>query len=179
MTGAEAPSLRQGTLYAEAIAAYGAALDRLARAYEPDAERRRDLLQDIHVALWRSFEGFEARCSLRTWVYRVAHNVATSQVIRRRAHTPTLVSLDETNSVTDEPDRERTLDSQKALLRLLALIQRLKPADRQVIVLYLEEMDASAIGEITGLSAVNVATKVHRIKKLLIERFHEGPRHGQ
>ena len=112
-------------------------------------------------------------------MYRVAHNVATSQIIRRRAHTPTLVSLDGIGSATDEPDQERALDSQRGLRRLLALIQRLKPVDRQVIVLYLEEMDASAIGEITGLSAVNVATKVHRIKKLLLEHFHEGPRHGQ
>jgi RNA polymerase sigma-70 factor (ECF subfamily) len=41
-------------------------------------EDRRDLLQEIHLALWRSFATFDDRCSLRTWVYRVAHNVATS-----------------------------------------------------------------------------------------------------
>ena len=34
---------RQDGLYAEAAATYGAALDRLAHAYEPDAERRLDL----------------------------------------------------------------------------------------------------------------------------------------
>jgi RNA polymerase sigma-70 factor, ECF subfamily len=60
--------------YEEASAAYGAALERLARAYEADPDRRRDLLQEIHIALWRSLEGFDGRCSLRTWVYRVAHN---------------------------------------------------------------------------------------------------------
>jgi len=41
---------------------------------------------------------------------------------------------------------------------------------------YLEGMDAAAIGEITGLSAVNVATKIHRIKRLLARRFEEGRR---
>src|SRR5215217_8164951 len=81
--------------YEQATAAYGPALERLARAYEPDPDRRRDLLQEIHIALWRSFAGFDERCSLRTWIYRVAHNTATSQVLRRRAHAPTLVSLDE------------------------------------------------------------------------------------
>jgi DNA-directed RNA polymerase specialized sigma24 family protein len=33
-------------------------------------------LQEIRIALWRSFANFDGRCSLRTWVYRVAHNTA-------------------------------------------------------------------------------------------------------
>jgi RNA polymerase sigma-70 factor (ECF subfamily) len=56
------------------------------------------------------------------------------------------------------------------------LIQQLKHPDRQVMLAYLEGMDAAAIGEITGLSAVNVATKIHRIKRLLARRFEEGRR---
>ena len=74
----------QDDLYREAAETYGAALERLARAYEADAEVRRDLLQEIHIALWQSFEGFDGRCSLRTWVYRVAHNTAISHVVLQR-----------------------------------------------------------------------------------------------
>jgi RNA polymerase sigma-70 factor (ECF subfamily) len=57
---------RRGRLYSEASSQYGAALQRLAGGYEMDAERRRDLLQEIHVALWASLENFDGRCSLRT-----------------------------------------------------------------------------------------------------------------
>ena len=166
-------------LYAESATTYSAALTRLARAYEPDPDRRRDLLQEIHIALWRSLVGFDGRCSLRTWVYRVAHNTATSQVIRRRAHTPTLVSLDEVASLPDDGLDEIETDRQRTMERILRLIHTLEPLDRQVILLYLEDMDAAAIGDITGLSSSNVATKVHRIKKILSRRFHEGGRHGQ
>ena len=60
----------QDDLYQQVAASFGAALDRLARAYEANPDRRRDLLQETHLALWRSFEGYAARCSLRTWVYR-------------------------------------------------------------------------------------------------------------
>ena len=74
----------QDDLYAQATDVYGAALERLARAYEAAPDARRDLLQDIHLAVWRSLENFEGRCSLRTWVYRVAHNVAVSHVVRQR-----------------------------------------------------------------------------------------------
>ena len=44
----------QADLYSEVAETYGGALERLARAYEPDADSRRDLLQEIHIALWRS-----------------------------------------------------------------------------------------------------------------------------
>jgi RNA polymerase sigma-70 factor (ECF subfamily) len=163
--------------YEEASALYGAALERLARAYEPDPDRRLDLLQEIHIALWRSLAGFDGRCSLRTWVYRVAHNTATSQVIRRRASAPTLVGLDELAAMPIENSREDEVDQQRVMKHVLLLVHALAPLDRQVILLYLEGMDASTIGEITGLSSGNVATKVHRIKKILSQRFHQGGHH--
>jgi RNA polymerase sigma-70 factor (ECF subfamily) len=165
--------------YEEASAVYGAALERLARAYEADPDRRRDLLQEIHIALWRSLAGFDGRCSLRTWVYRVAHNTATSQVIRRRTNAPTLVSLDELEAMPADNNGQLEADQQRAMERMLVLVHTLAPIDRQVILLYLEGMDAAAIGDVTGLSAGNVATKVHRIKKVLGQRFHEGGRRGQ
>ena len=59
------------------------------------------------------------------------------------------------------------------------MIQRLNPVDREVILLYLEELDAASIGEITGISPTNVATKIHRIKKMLTAWVREGGRDGQ
>ena len=56
----------------------------------------------------------------------------------------------------------------------MALIHELKPLDRQVMLLYLEGLDGAEIGEVTGLSTANVATKIHRIKKILAARFHQG-----
>ena len=73
----------------------------------------------------------------------------------------------------DSIDRERSVDDQRAFERILACIQRLKPLDRQIMLLYLEDLDAVAIGEIVGLSAANVATKVHRIKKILARQILE------
>jgi len=163
----------QDELYAEAVAAYGAALARLARAYVTDPDPARDLLQDIHVALWQSLSRFEGRCSLRTWTYRVAHNVATSQVVRRRASAPTLVGLDELDETPAAIDADEALDAHRALARLQALVHTLKPVDRQLMLLYLEGVDAASIGEVTGLSAGNVATKIHRIKVVLARRFHD------
>jgi RNA polymerase sigma-70 factor (ECF subfamily) len=165
----------QDGLYEEVVEAYGTALERLARAYEVDLEVRRDLVQDIHVALWRSLAGFNGRCSLRTWVYRVAHNVAKSHVTRqRRSRSQVLVGLEELERLPDTIEVEISAQRKESLQRLLDLIQQLKFLDRQVMLAYLEGMEATEIGEITGLSAGNVATKIHRIRRFLARRFEDG-----
>jgi len=58
-------------------------------------------------------------------------------------------------------------DQRLSVTVLFDLIYRLKPLDRQVILLYLEGETAAGITETTGLTARNVATQIHRIKKLL------------
>jgi RNA polymerase sigma-70 factor (ECF subfamily) len=178
--GAESIATRNTTqddLYRDAAEEFAAALERLARAYEAHPDKRRDLLQEIHFQLWRSFQRFDARCSVRTWVYRVAHHVAASHVLRERRTFSALVSLEQLESLPDARQRESSTYQRINLERLAALIQQLKPLDRQVIVCYLEEMDAASIGEITGLSPGNVAMRIHRIKNILARRF--GGTHGE
>jgi RNA polymerase sigma-70 factor (ECF subfamily) len=169
----------QNSLYEQVAETFGSAIDRLTRAYELDAESRRDLLQDIHLQLWRSFAYFDQRCSLRTWVYRVAHNVATKHVMRQRRIRDRLVNIENFDFLPGADQAELAASETEALGRLSMLIQRLKPLDRQIIVSYLEGMDASSIGEITGLSAANISMKVHRIKNILKRWFGEGGLHAE
>jgi RNA polymerase sigma-70 factor (ECF subfamily) len=164
----------QAELYREAVDRFGAALERLGAAYEADPEKRRDLSQDIHFQLWRSFARYDGRCSLRTWSYRVAHHVAASHVMRERRVYSTLVSLEQLEALPDKAEGAESANRRLDLDRLSALIRRLKPLDRQIIVCWLEDMDAASIAEITGLSPANVAMRIHRIRKVLAKRFHEG-----
>jgi RNA polymerase sigma-70 factor, ECF subfamily len=172
---------KQDQLYGEAAKAYSTALDRLSRAYEADPHFRQDLLQEIHLALWRSMTTFDGRCSLRTWTYRVAHNVATSHVLRdKRARSTTLVSLEELDEFGGPASSDHlALQRAQVLERLYAIIHRLNPIDRQIILLYLEGEDAAAIGEVTGITAGYAATKIHRIKRILTDRFHTGGHDGE
>lgn len=165
---------QQDALYSEAYAAHEPTMRRIARAFEADTEKRRDLLQDIYLELWCSLASFDGRCSLRTWVYRVAHNVAASHVARNKRLASRLVYLEtlETDpswASLHSQDRQRCSAD-----NLLDLVYRLKPLDRQVIVLHLEGESAASIGDVTGLSPGNVATKIHRTKKPLKELYLEG-----
>jgi RNA polymerase sigma-70 factor (ECF subfamily) len=169
----------QDEIYLQAAQEYGASLERLAAAYESEPDRRRDLSQDIHFQLWRSLRRFDGRCSLRTWVYRVAHNVAASHVMRERRRFFSLVSLEQLEALPAVNSGPSEAEHQINLNRLMDLIQRLKPLDRQIIVSYLEDLDAASIGEITGLSPANVAMRIHRVKKLLAEQFRQGGNHAE
>lgn len=171
--------LEPDTLYAEANAAHGAAIRRLARGYEADPERRRDLLQEMHIELWRSLKSFDGRCSLQTWVYRISHNVGASHVVRSRRLAARLLDLETIESAHSAVDAEAQANSRVATGKLLELIHQLKPLDRQVMLLHLEGETAGPIAEVTGLSAANVATKIHRIKKLLKQRYLEGAAHAR
>jgi RNA polymerase sigma-70 factor (ECF subfamily) len=70
-------------------------------------------------------------------------------------------------------DQEMKAHQSRQLETLAILIQQLKPLDRQVIIFYLEELDARSIAEITGLSTASVAMKIHRIKRILGQRVQE------
>jgi len=174
--GSGHPPADQSRLYDEAAAAFGPALVRLASAYQRDPHRRQDLLQEIHFALWRSLATFDGRCALRTWVYRVAHNVATSHAMRDRRHGENLVGLDALDNAPalgDDAPANRLaerLDAERQRAKLTELIEQLAAPDRQLVLLYLEGLDAAAIGDVTGLSPANVATKIHRIKRVLARR---------
>src|ERR1019366_370354 len=81
---ADAAPAGQLQAFRAVTAEYGPALQRLARGTEADEARQQDLVQEILVALWQALPSFEGRSSMRTWVYRVAHNVAASHVVKRQ-----------------------------------------------------------------------------------------------
>lgn len=147
---------------------HGQELARFLRGYERDSGRLEELHQELLLAIWQSLAGFRGECSLRTWVYRVAHNIGASHVARSVRRTGgECLELEAAELISDEQADISRVERNIDLVYILTLIHRLRPLDREVMLLYLEDIEAAAIGEITGLSARNVATKIHRIKALL------------
>lgn len=148
--------------------AYGPALTRLAGAYVGTREDREDLVQEIATALWQALPAFRGEASERTWLYRIAHNVAMTAAVRmRNRDRREVVPEDSLDLPSTGANVEQTLLENEKRRMLLAALRDLAALDRQITVLHLEGLSGAEIGEITGLAEGAVATRLTRIREKL------------
>lgn len=140
---------------------------KVAALYAHHVEDRRDLAQEIGLQAWRSFARFDpGKAKFSTWLYRVALNVAISQLRKANgAWNGRLEPLEQhhLDSVSVEPPP----DPDERLATLYDFIGQLDPLSRALILLYLEDKSYAEIAEILGITETNVATKIGRIKQTL------------
>jgi RNA polymerase sigma factor (sigma-70 family) len=136
---------------------------KIATVYTNSIEDRNDLVQEIIYQLWKSFDTFNQRASLSTWMYRVAMNVAIYHLkaSKRKVQTVSLegqiLDFHETN--TDDLDKRWQM--LKEHLNNLSLLEK------GIVMLYLEDKSYEEIAQIIGISVSNVGTKLSRIKEKL------------
>lgn len=125
---------------------------------------RDDLFQDITINLWKGLASFKGKSKLSTWIYRVSLNTAISKVRKnRRNKTSYPEKIPEINSAHQEED-----NNNHSLIRALySGIEKLKPVEKAIILLYLESHSYEQIANIVGISKQNVSVKLVRIKKKL------------
>ena len=135
--------------------------------YTSSNEDRNDLYQEILYELWKSFDTFQQKSSLSTWMYRVAMNVAIRhlKVTKRKVLT---IPLDEQFLNFQDIDNSEIEEKWKVLKQH---IDELNLLDKGIVILYLENKSYEEIAHIIGISTSNVGTKLSRIKEKLKERI--------
>ena len=156
-------------LFVSVIESHKGILFKIANAYCRDPENRNDLIQEIILQLWKSFENYSHQYKYSTWIYRIALNVAISfyRFEKKRNHLKIPIS----DVITDLADSTIKREKEEKLELLQVFISELKEMDKALILLYLDEKSHKEIAEITGISETNVATKIGRIKILLKQKF--------
>ncbi len=165
------------------LGTHAGALARLAASYESRPALREELLQDIAFAIWRALPSFRHEASEKTFVMRIATNRAMSHLATRAKEkgTDTFLGTAEKVSVPFmqvvdsglRPEEEAVRRQQAE--RLVRAVAGLPLPQRQVMVLALEGMDHGEIAEVLGLTAGNVAVRLHRGKGLLQAALEESP----
>jgi RNA polymerase sigma-70 factor (ECF subfamily) len=157
------------------ITRHGAAVARLCAHYEASRDGRRDLEQEVLLALWRAQQSFRGECAERTWVLRVAHNVGATHVlraVRRRRNDGAQHHEDGEalagSAATDASRPDVTAERRDQLARVRERIKAFDLVGQQLLLLALEGCTTAEIAEVTGLSATNVTTKLARLRRVLM-----------
>jgi RNA polymerase sigma factor (sigma-70 family) len=164
--------------FTELFEAYQPALRRLVNVYVTNDADREELLQDIAIGIWKALPTFRGEASERTWIYRIAHNIAIRSSSRSRARNQRQPAL-AGDYPSPQPHAQDELIAAERRNAMLDAIRELPLLERQIVSLHLEGLTAGEIEDVTGLSSGAVATRLTRIRQRLAERVQsEGTRHA-
>ncbi|MCL1500119.1 RNA polymerase sigma factor [Xanthomonas nasturtii] len=135
---------------------------KVAASYCHDRDDRDELAQEIATQLWRAFPSYDRSRRFSTWMYRIALNVAISDLRGRRTFGEPIALDAVVERIADplahDPERAQQVDA------LHAFIAQLPPLERALLLLYLDQHSYRDIGEVLGISETNLATKLSRLK---------------
>ncbi len=154
-------------------------------AYVRDREAAEDVVQETWLAVLRGLRGFEARSSLKTWVFGIAINLARARRRKDSRILPftMLLGRREERGPTVDPSRfgadgmwskgpnswsqlpEGRVLGAETLDQVKAAIATLPAAQREVIVMRdVAGLDAAEVAELVGISASNQRVRLHRAR---------------
>jgi RNA polymerase sigma-70 factor (ECF subfamily) len=142
---------------------------KICHSYCRNRENRIDLEQEILFQLWKSFEKYDGRVKISTWIYRIALNTAIS--FYRNDYKQKKHASNVDVSMISLVDAEYESEQDENIMMLYRFIEQLNEIDKALMLLYLDDNKYRDIAEIIGITETNVATKINRIKKSLKEQF--------
>ena len=146
--------------FSKTVAEHKSTIYTVCYMFSQDADEVNDLFQEVLVNLWKGFKGFEHRSDVRTWIYRVALNTCISLDRKKKRAAEVRLTMD-INLFEDRDEDTRQVDM------LHKRISKLKPFDRAIVLLWLENISYDEIGQIVGITAKNVSVRLFRIKEQL------------
>lgn len=125
-----------------------------------------DIVSQVFLDVWRSANRFEGRAQVSTWLLSIARFKAISS-LRTRTHET--IDQDDVNRIADDrDDPEHVLDRKEKQEILLACIEQLSPAHREIIDLfYYREKSVSEMSEAIGIPRATVKSRMFYARKQL------------
>ena len=185
-------ALREGdeAAFAELVDRYHGSLVRVARLYVRDGATAEEVAQETWLAVLGGIDRFEARSSVKTWLFRILTNRAKTRGERESRSIPFSAMSDGHGPAAEaeeqpeltpgtwrswEGDPEERLLAGEARELILATIETLPPAQRATITLRdIEGMSAEDVCNVLEVSDTNQRVLLHRARSTVrraLERY--------
>ncbi|HZN54199.1 MAG TPA: sigma-70 family RNA polymerase sigma factor [Candidatus Polarisedimenticolaceae bacterium] len=149
------------------LAIYGTARRILGTHEEAD-----EAAQETFVRAWRALGGFRGESRIRTWLVRIALNVARTIVAARPSGTVPLETVDQATQPSDAADAR--LVRTQAAARVRRAVATLPPRQREVVALKVfSEMTYEDVADAMGLTVGAVKAHLHQAVANLRRRMGE------
>ena len=124
--------------------------------YAKNPDEAKDLFQDVLLNLWSGIESFSGLSDIKTWIWRVSLNTCITSERKRKRRSS--IQLLMNSNLYEDRDKDAL-----QIKMLHERINRLKPFDRAIVLLWLENMSYEEIGSIVGITTKNVSVRLYRI----------------
>ena len=141
---------------------------KVCNTYCQEPEDQKDLVQEVILQLWKSFNNYDERYKLSTWIYRIALNVAISNHRKSTTRNKYFAPFKEDFIQIAQEDQ---LEENEQIKQLKKFISQLNELNRALMILYLDGHSHEEIADILSISKSNVGTKIGRIKKQLKQQL--------
>lgn len=157
--------------FGELMERYEGKLARYLKRFLADGDALADVLQDTLIKAYVNIQSFDEAFSFSSWIYRIAHNEAVNAIKKKKstpfswfdpeALIPHFVHHDKTEENIDRKMLKQNLD---------AVLERLPPAYREVLILFFyEELSYKEIALILKIPVSSVGVRINRAKKRAYE----------
>ena len=148
------------TAFAQMVREHKSTIYTVCFMFSKDSDEVNDLFQEVLINLWKGFESFEGKSKIDTWIWRVSFNTCITQERKKKRSSSIPLSM-EIDLFNDKDEDTRQIQM------LYDRIHQLKPFDRAIVLLWLENMSYEEIAAIVGITVKNVSVRLYRIKEEL------------
>jgi RNA polymerase sigma factor (sigma-70 family) len=141
-------------------------LFKICRIYQDQPDDRNDLLQEMILQLWLTFDSFRGESKFSSWMYRVALNTAIV-FFKKQKRRPDNEQLPYQFDQAEAPSPQAEKEAQLAVF--YKAVQQLGKVEKALIYLYMENQPYDEISANLGITEGNVRVRINRIKNKLKE----------
>ncbi len=138
-------------------------IHKIIRIYADGYDDQQDLYQEIIYQLWKSFDTFQGKSQISTWIYKVALNTSLAHINLKKKYSGNAAIEDAELQIEDKIDTQM----EDRITEMYLQIRKLNEIDRAIIFLFLEGKDYEEIAAMSGFSISNVGTRLNRIRQKL------------